>query len=950
MSLNNDILVTKLNPNFFIATGDKVSEEQLNKFIFLINSELDPNAELTTRPGVSLGSELILVKITLSEREDPKRKLEKLVNNFDKSFQVFSVESEFQKKNKHKFSSKLLKKFPLVNSLTKADLTKLGELTTPDVALHFAYAQTYTKALVPLAFCGAVMRFTFSSWEFNYSYTAYLFLWCFVFINYWKHFKESSLQYLINSNKDAVSAFDYEVEAIKEKSGFLFIKKLMFVPVAWTFMICLLSFQLLCFIVEIFLSQLYNGPLKSILTLTPIVLGTVFIPMITGVYSTYVDKMVKWENSPITAHRSTIEKKFTLTFMTSYVPLFITLFVYLPSGYLLNPYLNSIREVCSKYHVSVEKGAFHVDIDRFRGQFYYFTVTGQLIAIFMEYVVPVLMNIFKKTYKFKDLKKINEADNSQESSMLSSLRESVFNSWGSFDPVESYGKYIIQFGFIAMFSTIWPLAPLVAILFNIIIFKVDLWKALTRATIVKPEEEHGMPMGKNKQTSISTLSRNPAFLTIYPWNKILTFLAWCATLVSPSLILMYKFSFFPGVGYDFDTSLEKRSLEYLEAPIGLDWKTIVAFVAIIEHFGFMTNYIFGKLATYKAEKLLKKSKLHEYKEQAQVNEKHALSQAPSQQEKETYHIEKNDINMNTSKSGKHANESSINEKQTVPKIVTSSEPDAAAPGPVYAQIPKTSGQESAKVNAQKNVQDPPTTAFVPPKAPSKAENSTVASKAPSKAENSTVASKAPNRQGGETDEELSVAGATLPKIIPTSENFDSRQNLSDTDSVPSVDTTTPSSAPDSATAMTPASSEASKAKAGPMPAHASGPAIVPQTASPNVSQPRIQPSSVKQTEATPSTQTNPSPHSVKKQAQVPAQSFIKPEYDPTNPTLAPSAAAAALHEVPTNIENSAHDQRPQRHHSSRQPSSNHRNDVSSHSSVERKKKSKNIFTKIKNKL
>ncbi|KAL6942152.1 hypothetical protein ACO0QE_003318 [Hanseniaspora vineae] len=938
MSLNNDILVTKLDPNFFISTGDKVSEDQLNKFIFLINSELDPNAEITTRPGVSLGSELILVKLTVPERENPKRKLEKLVTSFDKSFQVFSIESEFRKKNKHKFSSKLLKKLPLVKSLNKADLTKLGELTTPDVALHFAYAQTYIQALVPLAVCGAVMRFMFSSWEFNYSYTAYLFLWSFVFTNYWKHFKEPSLQYLASSNKEAVSAFDYDVEVIKEKSGFLFIKKLMFVPVAWTFMICLLSFQLLCFIIEIFLSQLYNGPLKSILTLTPIVLGTVFIPIITGIYSTFVDKMVKWENSPITAHRSSIEKKFTLTFMTSYVPLFITLFVYLPSGYLLNPYLNSIREFCSKIHVSVEDGAFHVDVNRFRGQFFYFTVTGQVIAIAMEYLVPLLMNIFKKTYKFKDLKKINEADNSQESAMLSLLRESVFNSWGAFDPVESYGKYIIQFGFITMFSTIWPLAPLVTIVFNIIIFKVDLWKALTKATIVKPEEEHGMPLGKQSQTAASVSNKSTTFLTIYPWNNILTFLAWCATLVSPSLILMYKFSLFPGVGFDFDIAMEKRSLEYLEAPISVDWKTIVAFVAVVEHFGFIINYIFGKLATFKAEKLLKKQQLHEYKEQAQLKDTHALPQAPFQQEKGNYHIEENNKGMTTSRSEKPVNESSIVEKtQTVPKIVTSSEPDAAAPGPVHEQIPKTTAQENTHVENQKKVQDPPTTVFVPPKAPSKTETST-------------VASKTPNTQPAKTDDELSIAGATLPKIIPTSENFDSRQNLSDTDSVPSVDTTTPSFAPDSAAAMTPASSEASKAKVGPIPAHISGPAVVPQTAASNVPQPRTQPPTGNHTEAPSSTHAKSSSQPVKKQGQIPAQSFIKPEYDPTNATLAPSAAAAALHEIPTNIENSVHDQRSQRHHSSRTPSLSHRNDVSSHSSSEKKKKSKNIFSKIKKKL
>ena len=195
---------------------------------------------------------------------------------------------------------------------------------------------------------------------------------------------------------------------------------------------------------------------------------------------------------------SKVEKNFVLTFFTSYMPLFITLFFYLPLGYKITPELRAIiAEWSFMLHIpvngfkaNVTDEDFIIDVKRYRNQFFYFIVTAQVIAAVMQNLLPIA------TDKILPLLKKKENQNGEDlNKVLTSTVKSYFprevplwqkvnsyhiNGYGEFDVDENFKKLVIQFGFLTIFSIIWPLAPLVCLIFNFFIFKADLWRALKK--------------------------------------------------------------------------------------------------------------------------------------------------------------------------------------------------------------------------------------------------------------------------------------------------------------------------------------------------------------------------------------------------------------------------------------------------------------------------------------
>ncbi|KAI0299290.1 calcium-activated chloride channel-domain-containing protein [Russula brevipes] len=75
-----------------------------------------------------------------------------------------------------------------------------------------------------------------------------------------------------------------------------------------------------------------------------------------------------------------------------------------------------------------------------------------------------------------------------------------------------------QFGYVALWSTIWPLAPLMALLNNVVEFPSDVFKILTHF-------RHPLP----KRTD-----------TIGPWLDCLSFLAWLSALSNSALVYLFR--------------------------------------------------------------------------------------------------------------------------------------------------------------------------------------------------------------------------------------------------------------------------------------------------------------------------------------------------------------------------------------------------------------------------
>lgn len=100
------------------------------------------------------------------------------------------------------------------------------------------------------------------------------------------------------------------------------------------------------------------------------------------------------------------QKVFVFNFICSYVPLFLTAFVYIPFGSTIVPRLDFLGLLNQESHDEktgvASTSSFEINPARLRKQVIYFTVTAQAVNLAMETIVPVIKR--KAFAKAKDLK------------------------------------------------------------------------------------------------------------------------------------------------------------------------------------------------------------------------------------------------------------------------------------------------------------------------------------------------------------------------------------------------------------------------------------------------------------------------------------------------------------------------------------------------------------------
>ncbi|CDH17337.1 uncharacterized protein ZBAI_09125 [Zygosaccharomyces bailii ISA1307] len=484
----------------------------------------------------------------------------------------------------------------LVNtvSLTSSDrdLINLEHLTrNPREILYFFYFKNYIRWLLPISLVGVVCRLfsrSVAPWEFNITYTVLLIVWSLLFTGSWAYYYEPLYASKLGKVLSVVTSNNQKLNP----PHVVLYKKFCFIPVALLFALCLVTFQFLCFFIEIFVTQLYSGPLSSILALLPTVLISAFIPVITMVYNKFfVDPMVAWENGP-NPKKSKSEKNYVLTFLTSYVPLFITLFFYLPLGHKFTPDMKqAVTLYASKFHVPVGASQFNVDINRYKKQFFFYTVTSQIINMVVENILPlVLDNLLPAVLKDGDrpagevTSKLDSMVHSrypQDYHLWKKVESFYASNYGEFDEDRNYSKLVVQFGYIAMFSTIWPLAPFIFTIFDLIIFRTDLWRAFVKCK----------PSSDLTDLQVSKGGAHKVHVSSAPWDSILEKITYLGSVVSVALLLMYRYSGFPGVG--LTTGLEKRDSWYKESPLVYSWSNILLVATAVEHL-VLLGYIYFK--------------------------------------------------------------------------------------------------------------------------------------------------------------------------------------------------------------------------------------------------------------------------------------------------------------------------------------------------------------------
>ncbi|KAF2766446.1 DUF590-domain-containing protein [Teratosphaeria nubilosa] len=456
-----------------------------------------------------------------------------------------NVESVFALHD-HMYNKEWIKKWSTQWLLTPQDLDEIRDRLGEKIAFYFAFTQSYFTFLLFPAGLGLV------SWallgHFSALYAVAVSLWCVVFTEWWKHQEHDlSIRWgvrgvgTIESKRHEFKAAKETVDPVTGEKQQVFPatdrlqRQVLQIPFAIAAAFVLGSLIATCFGIEIFISEVYDGPLKSLLVFLPTVLLTTLMPVLSGFLTTAATRLTDYENyeTHTQYERALTAKIFVLNFITSYLPIFLTAFVYVPFGSIIVPYLDVFQLTVRPFAENEKQlktpstpAQFTINPARLRKQVIYFTVTAQIVNFGMEIVVPYLKR--QGFIKFKEMqsKRAEKAggitpspgvdDPVDEKEFLARVRsEAELDVYNVYDDLR---EMVIQYGYLTLFSVIWPLVP--------VSFLINNWIEL-RADAVKICVEMQRPTPWRADT-------------IGPWLDAITFLTWLGSLTTSALVYMFS--------------------------------------------------------------------------------------------------------------------------------------------------------------------------------------------------------------------------------------------------------------------------------------------------------------------------------------------------------------------------------------------------------------------------
>ncbi|KAI9487752.1 MAG: calcium-activated chloride channel-domain-containing protein [Benjaminiella poitrasii] len=408
--------------------------------------------------------------------------------------------------------------------INDADLLKIRNHFGEKIAYYFAFLQNYFLWLSIPAVMGVLVYFTHSN-TLSVWFSIFMLIWSIVFLEMWKRREsELAIQWEVrNYSKHEKRRAEFKGEKMirdhvtGEETPYVSAWKLLGrrvsslpgVAIGAVLLSIIVGFV---FILQLFLHEYYNGPFRQFLHYAPTVGYVLFIPTMTNIYSKWVKVLTDWElhRTDASWEHSYTQKIFIANFLVGYLSLFITAWIYIPFGDHVLPYLVELN--ISHEHQTV-------DFRRLRAQLVYFIVTGQLVGFLTEMVVPyALKRIMPKIDKLKS-KYISKSSStapsvqqeftttniSTTSSEQTKFMDKVYKevAMEEYNIYTDYVEMVIQFGYVSMFSTVWPLTALCSMINNWIELRGDAIKICkyTRRPIPHRVESIG-PWLRNMETLI----------------------------------------------------------------------------------------------------------------------------------------------------------------------------------------------------------------------------------------------------------------------------------------------------------------------------------------------------------------------------------------------------------------------------------------------------------------
>ena len=260
---------------------------------------------------------------------------------------------------------------------------------------------------------------------------------------------------------------------------------------------------------------------------------TTLAPTLTSLLTTVATRLNDYENHETheAYEQAMTAKIFILNFVTSYLPIFLTAFVYVPFGSIVVPYLDVFSLTVKPFaedskQMEMPKSGFEINPARLRKQVIYFTVTAQIVNFAMETVVPYLKRRgFAKVQAMKSERAAKKGgaapgasvnDHAEEADFLKRARNEA--ELDVYDVTTDLREMVVQFGYLSLFSVVWPLTP--------VSFIINNWIEL-RSDAVKICLEMQRPIPHRADS-------------IGPWLDSLGFLSWLGSITSAALVYLFS--------------------------------------------------------------------------------------------------------------------------------------------------------------------------------------------------------------------------------------------------------------------------------------------------------------------------------------------------------------------------------------------------------------------------
>lgn len=482
----------------------------------------------------------------------------------------------------------------LVRGVDQGDSDRIREHFGPDIALYFSFLSFYTRALIPVSVVGIVFwlgskgvwawlashvglaRFAHTGgpkelgygWDFHWLYGAFLAAWSLIVVEIWRvqerklsvfygthrasryeHFRPQYIARILDPNHPRTLKNQGKLKLANPSASLTTgresdvmsreIKMLASVPLITACGVGLGLLLTAIFIIEAFLTKLYEGFGKQAVALVPTLLFAGIVPMIIGFYHSLSVRLVEFENHPTkqSYDKSLTIKTFAMNAIVAYLGLLLSAYVHLPFGeHIMAFFSTNLTQKQNKVKIaSAEKVGLAPKTSvgartsaknaRLVGQLFAYTVTNQAINAFQEVGLPYVKRRVDE-WRNSDSKQHEKvkatsttaasASDPEETRFLRKVQREL--SLPSYSLFGDYAEMVTQFGYVAAFSAIWPLAPLCALVNNY-------WEL--RSDAIKICAHVQRPIGERIES-------------IGPWLTVMSFISWMSFVVNSTLVYLFR--------------------------------------------------------------------------------------------------------------------------------------------------------------------------------------------------------------------------------------------------------------------------------------------------------------------------------------------------------------------------------------------------------------------------